>query len=199
MIASLRGRLLTKDTELAVIDCGGVGYSVHMSLTSLTRLGPEGSEVSVLVHTHLTQDALRLFGFIEASERRLFEVLINTSGVGPKLALSILSLLSPGDLADIVARGDKGMLVQVPGIGAKKAERLLLELKGRLDDVVATPTPRRAASAGPADDLLAALVSLGFAPKDAERAARHALEARPGETDLAALVREALRASARAS
>ncbi len=135
MIASLRGTLLTKTAEHAVIECAGVGYGVLMSLASLVKLGVEGGEVSVLVHTHLTQDSLRLFGFADAAEREVFEILISLSGVGPKLALAILSILTAGELSDAVARGDKGMLTRVPGVGAKKAERLLVDLKGRLDGV----------------------------------------------------------------
>lgn len=200
MIASLRGRLVEKTTDGAVIECGGVGYGVAMSLASLTRLGAEGSEVRVLVHTHLSQDALRLYGFADAAEREVFEVLIGTSGVGPRLALAILSVFTPGELADAVANGDRGMLVRVPGVGNKKAERLLVELKGRLDHVTLAAAPARAAGRPELlADLTSALANLGFVPKDADRLARGALDASPQERDLATLVRAALRDAARST
>lgn len=195
MIASLRGRLLSKTSASAVIECAGVGYGVSMAIGSLVKLGAEGSEVSVLVHTHLTQDALRLFGFIDAAEREVFEILISTSGVGPKLALAVLSILTPGELADAVSNADKGLLTRVPGIGGKKAERLLVDLKGRLDGIVSGGSGAKGAPA-PAtayDDVLAALVSLGFQPKDAEKSAKTIVERMPNEKDVTVLVREALR------
>jgi Holliday junction DNA helicase RuvA len=195
MIASLRGKLMAKTAEHAVIECAGVGYGVFMSLASLVKLGAEGADVHVLVHTHLTQDSLRLFGFADAAEREVFEILISLSGVGPKLALAILSILSAGELSDAVARGDKGMLTRVPGVGAKKAERLLVDLKGRLDGVTAAPSKPGAPRTTIFDDLVSALVNLGFQPKDAEKSARGIVEQRPDERDLTVLVRDALRAS----
>ncbi|MBC7792624.1 MAG: Holliday junction branch migration protein RuvA, partial [Clostridia bacterium] len=159
---------------------------------SLVKLGAEGREVSVLVHTHLTQDALRLFAFTDAAEREVFEILISTSGVGPKLALAVLSVLSPGELADAVARADKSVLIRVPGVGGKKAERLLFDLKGRLDAITALPV-KGAPKSSVYDDVLAALLSLGFNPKDAEKSAKAIVEARPDEKDVTILVREALR------
>lgn len=190
MIASLRGRVVHKDGSSAVIECAGVGYGVFMSLASLSRLGGVGSEAFVLVHTHLSQDALRLYGFADPSERDTFEVLIGTTGVGPKLALAILSTLGPDELAGIVGRGDKVALTRIPGVGAKKAERLLLELKGRL------PEGRGGAVAGAPSlttDVVSALVNLGFAPDVAEKAARAAIEKNTGEQEIASLVRAALR------
>ena len=195
MIASLRGKLVSKTAEQAVIECAGVGYGVYMSLASLVKLGTEGSDVHVLIHTHLTQDALRLFGFADAAEREVFEILISLSGVGPKLALAVLSILSAGELSDAVARGDKAMLTRVPGVGAKKAERLLVDLKGRLDGVTTVPAKPGLHRSTILDDLISALVNLGYQPKDAEKSARGIVEARPDERDLTVLVRDALRAS----
>jgi Holliday junction DNA helicase RuvA len=165
-----------------------------MSLTSLARLGAEGSEVAVLVHTHVTQDAIRLFAFADSAERQAFNVLIGTTGVGPKLALAVLSALGPEELVDVVLRGDRGALTRIPGIGAKTADRLLLELKHRLPDRLAASTaaPGRGGVAG---DLAAALVGLGFKPAHADEVARQALEQNPAERDLATLVRHALRAT----
>ena len=177
-------------------NAGGVGYGVAMSLSALAKLGEIGSEVLVLVHTHLTQDALRLFGFLEPNERLAFEVLLGTTGVGPRLALAILSTLSPAELADTVRRADKASLTRIPGVGSKKAERLLVELRDRLPEPVLLSSLTAATSpAALRDDLQSALVNLGFAPQLAERAARHALDKHPQETDLATLVREALRST----
>jgi holliday junction DNA helicase RuvA len=195
MIASLRGTLLAKETDAVVVECGGVGYGVAMSLSSLQRLGREGTEVRLFVHTHLSQDALRLFGFVERDERDAFLVLIGTSGVGPKLALAILSTLSPSELADIVARGDRAALTRIPGVGGKKAERLLIELKDRLAELSLPAVA--AGSGGLLSDLVSALVNLGFSAQIAERAARDALEADPEERELATLVRAALRRTTR--
>jgi Holliday junction DNA helicase RuvA len=194
VIASLRGRLVHKDTEGVIVDCGGVGYGVAVSLSSLARLGSEGSEVELLVRTQLSQDALRLYGFADAEERDTFEILVTTKGVGPRMALAILSALSPAELADVVAVADKGALTRIPGVGNKPAERLLLELKDRL---ARRPTRPQTPSAPAQADLVSALVNLGFKSTEADDVARHTLEAHRGETDIATLVRHALRATTR--
>lgn len=191
MISTLNGVLVRRDAEGAIIECAGVGYGLRMSLSSLTRLGPEGSTAKVFVHTHLSQEALRLYGFIDATEQRAFEVLITINGVGPRLAMAILSFLSPEELAAAVDARDRGALVRVPGVGAKKAERLLVELQGRFE-VMSTPsqqTPSHALQ----DDLLAALSSLGFTTKDAEVLVKAVRDEFPDENDLAMMVRHALR------
>jgi Holliday junction DNA helicase RuvA len=198
VIASLRGKLLAKNAELAVIECAGVGYGVFMAVGALAKLGQVGNEVQILVHTHLTHDALRLFGFSDESEKHVFEILISTSGVGPKLALAILSILSPDELAGAVATADKSILTRVPGVGAKKAERLLVDLKGRLDDVAIGPMRPQIPRTSVLDDLVSALVNLGYQPKDADRAGKVIVQAHPEERDVTILVREALRSSARA-
>ena len=195
MIASLHGRLLSKDAQGAVIDCGGVGYGLAMSLSSLSRLGAEGGDVQVLVHTHVTQDNLRLYGFVDAAERGAFGILIGITGVGPRLALAILSALSPGELSEVVTRADKATLKRIPGIGGKTAERLLVELKHRLPKGGAHPVTANKTDV--ATDLAAALASLGFKPSAADEAARETLEAHPEESDLAGLVRLALRSTTR--
>jgi len=144
----------------------------------------------VLVHTHLSQDALRLYAFADPAERETFEVLIGTTGVGPKLALAILSTVGPDELAGIVGRADKLALTRIPGVGAKKAERLLVELKGRL------PEGGAASAAGGTSltsDVVSALVNLGFALDVAEKAARAAVEKNGGEQEIATLVKAALR------
>lgn len=193
MIASLRGRLIARDTQGAVIECAGVGYGVGMSVPALSRLGPLQSDVFVFVHTQLSQDALRLFGFTDAAERATFEILIGTTGVGPRLALAILSTLEPAELAEAVVHADKAALTRIPGVGPKKAERLLVELKDRLkgSEGLTIVAPQGSVLG----DLLSALVNLGFAAPVAERAARHAVDASPEEMDLTALLRTALRAT----
>jgi Holliday junction DNA helicase RuvA len=193
MIASLRGQVVYKDTQSAVIECAGVGYGVALSLPSLSRLGEVGAEAFVLIHTHVTEDSLRLFGFAEATERKVFELLLATAGVGPRLALAILSTLGPTELSDAVATGDKTSLTRIPGVGSKKAERLLIELKDRLKHIPTSST--RAPISSVLADLQSAMMNLGFALPVAEKAARLATEQMPQETDLAALVRAALRST----
>ena len=196
MIASLRGILIDKQADGAVIECGGVGYGVAMPISSLVRMGQLGDEVKVLVETSLSQDALRLFGFLETSERDVFRVLVGINGVGPKLALAVLSVFSAEELCDIVAREDKPRLVKIPGVGGKKADRLLLELKDRLPKLMIKPEVAGSVievSIGPKDDLVDAMLALGFKNAIAEKAANTALERLPDEGDIATLVREALR------
>lgn len=192
MIVHLRGTLLDKDLQAAIVDCGGVGYGLSMSVTSLAKLPTVGAPVSLRVYTHVTDDALRLFGFVEPSEREAFVVLIATNGVGPRLALAILSALSPAELAWAVSIDDKAALCAIPGVGKKKAERLLVELKDRLPQGAA-PQAESGGQNRRKQDLLSALHNLGFAPQVAERAAQRALDAAPGQTDLTRLLREALR------
>lgn len=195
MIAFLRGKLLSKSTTEAIIDCGGVGYGVSMSLSSLSRLGTENSDVQIFVYTHVGQDVLRLFGFVDLAEKQAFEILIGTSGVGPKLALAILSTLSPDELSAVVHQSDKATLTKIPGVGPKKAERLLLELKGRLPERLVLPQTGHKSTV--LNDLVSALVNLGFHANDAEKTA-HQTIARVGNTDdLTTLVRDALRLSSR--
>lgn len=196
MISSLRGVLIEKQAGGAVIECGGVGYGVAMPISSLVRLGTEGDEVKVLVETSLSQDALRLFGFLEQGERDVFRVLVSISGVGPKLALAVLSVFSAEELCDIVTREDKPRLVKIPGVGGKKADRLLLELKDRLPKLMLKPQTSVGVievSVGAKDDLIDAMLALGFKTAIAEKAASTALERLPDEADIATLVREALR------
>ena len=196
MISSLRGILIDKQADGAVIECGGVGYGVAMPISSLVRMGQLGDEVKVLVETSLSQDALRLFGFLEVSERDVFRVLVGINGVGPKLALAVLSVFSAEELCDIVSREDKPRLVKIPGVGGKKADRLLLELKDRLPKLMIQPEAPEGVievAIGPKDDLVDAMLALGFKNTIAEKAANTALERLPDEGDIATLVREALR------
>jgi holliday junction DNA helicase RuvA len=198
MIAQVRGKLVHRDGEGAVIECGGVGYGLSLSAASVGQLPAVGSEVSLFVHTHLTQDALRLYGFTTAEERQAFVILIGTTGVGPKLALAILSTMSTQELFEVVARGDKTMLTRIPGVGPKKAERLMVELKDRLPRI-SGPAAGPGRISDLTSDLISALNNLGFAPAEAERLADGVIAANGAEKDLAALLRLALRASAPSS
>ena len=191
MIAALRGIIAEKTATGVVMDCGGVGYGVAMSLVSLAKLGNLGEEANILVHTHLTQEALRLYGFMEDAERQLFMMLIGTSGVGPKLALTILSTFTPDELASVIAGQDRAALTRVAGVGAKKAERLLVELKDKLPKGVLKSSVS-ASKNTLESDVVSALENLGFAIPVAEAAAHAACLQNPHERELAILVRVAL-------
>lgn len=189
MIALLDGTLVHKDMEGGVILCHGVGYGVAMSLNTLVALGAAGSPVRVHVHTHVAAEALRLYGFATFEERHAFLLLLATTGVGPRLALAILSTFNPSELGQAVAAKDRSRLTRIPGVGPKKADRLLLELADR----IAPALGPLFADGNVAHDVIAALTHLGFAPQVAEEAARGARAACAGVNDIATLVREALR------
>lgn len=160
MIAHLRGRLLAKTPQSVVVETGGVGYEVAISIPTFTALPAEGNEVSLLIHTHVREDALALFGFTSATEKRLFEKLLGISGIGPKLAVTVLSGLPPERLIAAIHGQDHATLTRIPGVGKKTAERIVLELKDKLQQL-ATTMP--AGNATPvAEDVLSALVNLGY-------------------------------------
>jgi Holliday junction DNA helicase RuvA len=175
VIAHLAGRLLEKGPQHVVVDVSGVGYRVMIPVTTFYRLGDEGSQVALRVHTHVREDALLLFGFGTRGEQQLFEKLISVAGVGPKLALSILSGIEAPDLVEALRGSDVARLNRIPGVGRKTAERLVLELKDKLPpggpalpDTKAPPSTTR-------DDLTAALLHLGYSRPEAERGAERAL------------------------
>ena len=173
MIAFLRGRVLDKQPNRIVIDVQGVGYEVHVPLSTFYEVGDAGADVSLRIHMHVREDALQLYGFLTALEQQLFERLIATSGIGPKLAIAVLSGIEPGELVAAVQRADVARLTGIPGIGRKTAERIVLELKDRLAHLV---VPMDVAPAGVPtgeplrDDLLSALVNLGYHRPIAEQA-----------------------------
>jgi Holliday junction DNA helicase RuvA len=178
VIAQLRGRVLRKSPQEVVLDVSGVGYRVLIPLSTFYRLGEPGAEISLRIHTHVREDALSLFGFLTASEQELFEHLIGVAGVGPKLAVNILSGIEAGELLSALRAGDVGRLTRVPGVGKKTAERLVLELKEKLSALAVTDVERgegAALAATPKDDLLSALVHLGYSRGEAERGAERAL------------------------
>lgn len=176
MIAHLRGRLLRKSPQEALLDVAGVGYKVTIPLSTFFRLGDPGSETSLEIHTHVREDTLALFGFLTAQEQALFERLISVSGVGPKLAVNILSGIEAPDLVAALRQSDVARLVRVPGVGKKTAERLVLELKDKMKSLEGEPGPESAPPPeSPHEDLLSALVHLGFSRAEGERALQKAL------------------------
>jgi Holliday junction DNA helicase RuvA len=168
MIAHLRGRLFSKQPGQAIVEAAGVGYDVTISVPTFTALPVEGAEVSLHIHTQVREDLLALFGFLDLNEKRLFERLITVSGVGPKLAVTILSGLNPERTVTAIRSQDHATLTRIPGVGKKLAERLVVELKDKLEDMATAPT---VATAGPAaEDVLSALVNLGYQRPAAQKA-----------------------------
>jgi Holliday junction DNA helicase RuvA len=179
MIAFLRGRILDKQPTVLIVDVQGVGYHVNVPLSTYYDVGDEGAEVALRIYTHVREDALQLFGFLTVLEQQLFERLIGISGIGPKLAIAVLSGIEPADLIGSVSRGDIARLTAIPGVGRKTAERIVLELKDRLAQLI---VPLPAGGAAPAasggrlrDDLLSALQNLGYHRPLAEKAVDAAL------------------------
>ena len=160
MIAFLRGRVLEKQPNRIIVDVQGVGYDVHVPLSTYYRVAESGGEVTLKVHTHVREDALLLYGFLTDLERQLFERLIGVSGIGPKMAIVLLSGMEARELVACVLRADVARLTGIPGVGKKTAERICVELRDRI------PKAIEAAAASPADslrdDLVSALVNLGY-------------------------------------
>ena len=179
MICSLRGVLLGKSPNQAVIECAGVGYDVAISVATFSALPKEGAEARLHVYTKVAEDQLALFGFAELDEKRLFERLIAVSGIGPKLAITVLSGIASERLVTAIRGSDHGSLVKIPGIGKKTAERIVLELKDKLDDLQgfsASSSAKPQTLGAVADDALSALVNLGYARPIAQKAVETAME-----------------------
>jgi len=183
MIAFLRGTLLEKHPNQVIVDTSGVGYDVHIPVSTFSALPDAGSEVRLRIHTHVREDALVLYGFVTAEEKALFEKLISVSGIGPKVAITVLSGLHTADLLAAIRNNQLDQLVRIPGIGKKTAERLVLELKDKLDSIgipaaAAAAAPRAAAVLSNVEqDVLSALVNLGCNRAAAEAAVRKAKSA----------------------
>jgi Holliday junction DNA helicase RuvA len=169
VIAHLRGKLALKDPARVVVDVNGVGYEVFVPLTTYTALPETGSDVSIDVHTHVREDLIALYGFSTRRERMIFEKLMTISGIGPKLAVTILSGGSVEDLVGAIKRSDLARLTAIPGVGKKTAERIILELKDKLQDFVEGP-----AKSGVEGDVMSALENLGYNRALAESALRRA-------------------------
>ena len=196
MIALLRGTLVDKNPNRLIVDAGGVGYDVQVPLSTFYVLGELGTAVTLRIHTHVREDAIALFGFATPLELTLFERLIAISGIGPKLALAVLSGIEPADFIKAIRSQDVARLTAIPGIGKKTAERIGLELKDRLPATLTAPGPEGAAPTRPEDqlrdDLLSALVNLGYQRPLAERAIDTVLQRSNGAGFEAAL-REVLK------
>jgi Holliday junction DNA helicase RuvA len=176
MIAQLRGILLEKHPNQAVVEAGGVGYDVTIPVSTFTHLPDPGAEVKLRVHTHVREDAIALFGFITQDEKAIFEKLIGVSGIGPKLGVTILSGLAAPELINAIQRGEVASLVRIPGIGKKTAERMVLELRDKLPAAAGEQPAQGAPDAlSPVDqDVLSALLNLGCGRPQAETAVRKA-------------------------
>src|SRR5436305_1782367 len=174
MIGQLRGRLAEKRPNQVIVDVGGVGYLVQVPLSTYAALGELHSEVSLLIHTHVREDALVLYGFVSSREKHFFELLLTASGVGPSLALKILSGMSVEELVPAIRAGDLVRLTKIPGVGRKTAERIVVELKDKLESVaIIADSAAKAAPASPAGieaDVISALVNLGYESRVAEKA-----------------------------
>jgi holliday junction DNA helicase RuvA len=174
MIAHLRGKLIFKQPGQAIVEAAGVGYDVAISVPTFTSLPSAGQETALHIHTQVSDDQIALFGFLDRDEKRLFERLISVSSVGPKLAIKILSGLNPERVIQAIRGQDHAQLTRIPGVGKKLAERLVVELKDKLDDFAVAPAPQ--AVQGPAvEDVLSALTNLGYQRAAAEKAIEKAI------------------------
>src|ERR1700724_1057923 len=171
MIGQLRGRLAEKRPNQVLVDVGGVGYVLQVPVFTYGALGELHAEVTLLIHTHVREDAFALYGFLSSREKHFFEMLLSASGVGPSLALKILSGMSVEELVPAIRGGDLARLTRIPGVGRKTAERIVVELKDKLEAVTAeAERPAAASPAGVEADVVSALVNLGYEARAAENA-----------------------------
>jgi Holliday junction DNA helicase RuvA len=194
MIASLSGKLRRKGTDYLIVDVSGVGYQVQVPLSTYCGIPEKGDDVSLHIHTHLREDSLSLFGFLSEAEKDMFLLLMGVSGIGPKLALAVLSSLSVGDLSCALETSDDARLCAIPGVGKKTAARMVLELKDKIKHLVPSfskASPTAAAGAGDVEDVISALVGLGYKKPQAEEVVKSINNDRPGLA-IEELIREAL-------
>jgi Holliday junction DNA helicase RuvA len=190
MIAYLKGILIHKTPGHVIIDTGGVGYAAAVPLGTYFKIGDVGLPVELLIYTHVTDDSLSLFGFASQEEKGMFLKLIGISGIGPKLAMNILSGIEPADLEEAIRKGDLARIVLVPGIGKKTALRITMELQDKLESkeklLAAQGSPER-------EDLVSALLNMGFRRKEVERVADQAISAHKPEAGFEKLLRDCLK------
>jgi holliday junction DNA helicase RuvA len=170
MIAHLRGKLLTKHPNQAIVETAGVGYDVTISVPTFSDLPAVGAEVALYIHTHVREDLIALYGFLRPSEKLLFEKLITVSGIGPKLAITILSGMAADEMVGAIRSNDIARLTRIPGIGKKTAERMVLELRDKLPEPGPSSTPAIPVMNATEEDVLSALVNLGYQRATAEKA-----------------------------
>jgi len=192
MIAKLSGRLLEKSPTRILIEVSGVGYEILIPLSTFDQLGAVGDNTSVLTYLHVREDALQLFGFVTAAEKQLFQHLISVSGIGPKLAQSILSSSPVEMFCQHITRNEISALTEIPGIGKKTAERLILELRDRLARWMPESTASPAATSAIEEETIAALVSLGYTRSSAQKAVEQ-VKKEAGELPVEELIKRALR------
>ncbi len=196
MIAHLRGTLLTKHPNQVVVETAGVGYEVNISVPTFSELPANGSEVALHIHTHVREDVIALYGFLRPPEKALFEKLMTVSGIGAKLAITILSGMAADDMAAAIRGNDLARLTKIPGIGKKTAERMVLELRDKLPAVSGISAPTLSTMSAMEEDVLSALVNLGYQRAAAEKALQNAVKNGAGRNEKSgsfdAMFREAL-------
>ena len=189
MIAHLRGRLISKHPNQAIVEAAGVGYDVAISIPTFSELPGTGSEVALHIHTHVREDALALYGFLRVEEKQLFEKLITVSGIGPKLAITILSGMATSDMVGAIRANDYARLTKIPGVGKKTAERMCVELRDKLEGF-GEVAPVKTVSAVE-EDVISALTNLGYQRSLAEKAVERAVPS-VGKDNFDAVFRAAL-------
>jgi len=197
VIGLLRGQLVKRDPAHIIVEVNGVGYRVFVPLSTYYRLPDEGTEVLLHTVTYLREDALHLYGFITERERALFDLLRGVTGIGPRLAINILSGITAEELAGAIGRADLVRLSAIPGVGRKTSERMILELKEKVQSLIepaeATAAPRRDPSEEVLQDVISALLNLGYSRPVASNAAAKALRTVDGDQDFETVIKQALR------
>lgn len=191
MIAHLRGKLLSKHPNGAVVETAGVGYEVNISVPTFSELPGVGADVALNIHTHVREDVIALYGFLRQAEKQLFEKLITVRGIGPKLAITILSGMAADEMTQAIRRNDLARLTRIPGIGKKTAERMVLELRDKLPEVAGSTVPTMPPMNAIEEDVLSALVNLGYQRAAAEKALGSAAK-NGGASSFDALFRQTL-------
>ncbi|HIC85319.1 MAG TPA: Holliday junction branch migration protein RuvA [Desulfobacterales bacterium] len=195
MIAHLRGQIFKKSTQSVIIETGGIGYEVLVPLSTFYSLPDQAQDVSLHIHTHVREDAILLFGFLSTLEKELFLMLISVSGIGPKLAVNILSGIGPEELLEAISSGDSLRLRSIPGVGKKTADRIVVELREKAQkfggdrEIIAPPMPQDPVIS----DAISALTNLGYPLKSAKKAVEQAARQK-GSGSLEELIKEALKA-----